>query len=56
MGCSVMVGEGWIGVLVNVAVAGKDVGVAVTPKVGVGEAGMDVWVAWSVGEIEVAVA
>ena len=42
--------------LVNVAVAGLDVGVAVTPKVGVGEAGIDVLVAWRVGEIEVAVA
>ena len=54
MGCSVIVGEGWFGVLVNVAVAGMDVGVAEPPKVGFGEAGKDVLVAWSVGETEVA--
>lgn len=51
-----MVGEGWTGVLVTVAVVGLDVGVAVTPKVGAGEAGKDVVVAWAVGGIEVVVA
>jgi len=37
----VAVGKDETGVLVDVAVAGKDVGVAVTPIVGAGEAGKD---------------
>lgn len=57
MGCRVIVGEGWIGVLVNVTVVGREVGVAVgTPAVAVGEAGTDVLVGWIVDGIEVVVA
>ena len=52
-----IVGEGWIGELVNVAVTGKDVGVVVgTSTVGVGEAGKEVLVDWIVDGIEVTVA
>ena len=40
VGCRVVVGIDETGVLVDVA--GKDVGVAVTPIVGAGEAGKDV--------------
>ena len=42
VGCREAVGEGETGVLADVAVAGLDVGVAVTPIVGAGEAGKGV--------------
>lgn len=57
VGCKVIVGEGWVGKLVNVTVGGKDVDVAVgIPTVGVGEAGKEVLVGWIVDGINVAVA
>ena len=42
VGCRVAVGKDETGVLVDVAVAGKDVDVAVTPIVEAGEAGKGV--------------